>query len=69
MSTRQTQPTDLSGSTALTRLRHRCGRFLGEWRDGTIYVLCARCKDLVPVVRDEHPTNAHVAHDHQQDDP
>ena len=67
MSTRQTQSADLSGSAALTRLRHRCGRFLGELRDGTVYVLCARCKDLVPVLHDENKTNIYVAHHHQKD--
>ena len=43
-----------SNPAALTRLRHRCGRFLGELRNGTVYVHCARCKDLVEVQLDQH---------------
>ncbi len=66
MNPQQTYPEHLSGAGALTRVQHRCGRFLGELRDGTIYVLCARCNDLVPVVMDRvilegHLHTAHIA--------
>ncbi len=35
------------------RLRHQCGRFLGEIRNGRLYVACSRCKDLVPVILEQ----------------
>ncbi len=38
--------------TQTQRLKHQCGRFLGELKDGTLYVACGRCNDLVPVVMD-----------------
>ena len=32
------------------RLKHRCGHFLAELRDGMLYIACGRCKALVPVL-------------------
>ena len=35
------------------RVQHRCGRFLAELRGGIVYVMCARCKDLVAIQLDQ----------------
>jgi hypothetical protein len=39
------------------RLKHRCGHFLAELRDGMLYVACGRCKELVPVLVDPPATD------------
>lgn len=39
------------------RLKHHCGHFLAELRDGILYVACGRCKELVPVLVDPPATD------------
>lgn len=34
------------------RIKHRCGHFLGELRDGTFYIACDHCKKQSPLVLD-----------------
>ena len=35
------------------RIKHCCGHFLGELREGAMYVPCARCKELVVLAVDQ----------------
>ena len=44
------------------RIQHRCGRFLAEVRNGVLYIVCVRCKDLVPVHMDEPAQELPVKH-------
>lgn len=39
------------------RLKHHCGHFLAELRDGMLYIACGRCKELVPVLVDPPATD------------
>ena len=47
-------------STPRKRITHRCGHFLAELRDGTLYVACGRCKELVAFVLDTSSNNLRI---------
>jgi hypothetical protein len=35
-----------AASRECTRIKDKCGHFLGEIKNGTIYIYCRRCKDF-----------------------
>ncbi|MDP3723942.1 MAG: hypothetical protein Q8R91_10710 [Candidatus Omnitrophota bacterium] len=48
------------------RIQHRCGRFLAELRNGVLYVMCVRCKDLVAVQLNQ-PSEERFVHEGDHD--
>ena len=42
------------------RLKHHCGHFLAELREGVLYVACGRCKELVALVSDTPSTDPRI---------
>ena len=59
-STRRSRQGQETGTPSAKRLVHRCGHFLGELRDGTLYVACGRCKELVALVSDTPSTDPRI---------
>ena len=39
--------------TRQRRVKHRCGHFLGEIKDGVLHVTCGRCKEQVVIDLDK----------------